>query len=116
MQRRHLKLAGLACGLMLATPAMAQFPPPGVYACADATGANVGTLTLLVAGDYAFAAPDGSNGSGQVASAASSVDPLSGPLKDMGLTGAFETDASGNTMFRFTGSDGVEITCSEAPA
>lgn len=99
-----------------AVPALAQFPPPGVYSCTDGNGANAGTLTLLVAGDYAFAGPDGSSGTGQVASASNDVNPLSGPLKDMGLTGFFGTDDSGNTLFKFTGADGAEITCSEAPA
>jgi hypothetical protein len=109
--------AGIVAALLLSTtPALAQFPPPGVYSCADGSGGNVGTLTLLVAGDYAFAAPDGSSGAGQVASAANAVTPLSGPLKDMGLSGVFGTDESGNTLFRFTGAGGADITCSEAPA
>jgi len=45
-----------------ATPALAQFPPPGVYACTDATGAAVGELNLFTAGDYTWvAAAVGSN-------------------------------------------------------
>ena len=38
--------------LLLATPALAQFPPPGIYACVNVNGGQVGKLSLLVAGDY----------------------------------------------------------------
>jgi hypothetical protein len=69
-----------------------------------------------VAGDYTFAAADGTSGAGQLASASNDVDPLSGPLAGMGLTGAFGTDEIGNTLFKFKGPQGVGITCSEAPA
>jgi hypothetical protein len=115
---RRVRVIAGAAGLVVASASMAlaQFPPPGVYACADASGANFGTLTLLVAGDYAFAAPNGSSGTGQVASAANEVTPLTGPLKDMGLSGAFGTDEAGHTLFKFTAAGGAEITCSEAPA
>ena len=97
--------------VLFATTALAQFPPPGVYACFHADGAAFGELTLLVAGDYAFTAADGSAGSGQVASAGTDVNPLSGPLHALGLTGAFGTDEAGRTLFRFTGRDGLVVTC-----
>ncbi|RYE43989.1 MAG: hypothetical protein EOP21_07400, partial [Hyphomicrobiales bacterium] len=74
--------------ILLVTPALAQFPPPGVYACTSA-GVPFGELTLFVAGDYSFKDAGGSTASGQVASAGSDVDALSGPLKTLGLKGAF---------------------------
>lgn len=97
---------------LLATPALAQFPPPGVYACVSENGANLGQLTMFVAGDYSFRNVDGNSGSGQVASAGNDVNPLSGPLKEMQLTGVFGTDDTGKTMFRFAGADGLDVTCS----
>lgn len=106
---RPLTLA--AAIALLATPALAQFPPPGVYACVSENGANLGELTLFVAGDYTFKNVDGNSASGQVASAGTDVNPLSGPLKDMQLSGVFGTDDSGNTTFRFTGADGLDVTC-----
>jgi hypothetical protein len=107
----HFMRLLLALSLMLlATPALAQFPPPGVYACMSA-GASFGELTLLVAGDYSFKAADGTSAGGQVASAGTDVDALSGPLKQLNLTGTFETDDTGATTFRFTNPDGLQITC-----
>ncbi len=97
---------------LLATPVLAQFPPPGVYACVDGAGAALGELTLLVAGDYSFKGTNGSSGNGQVASAANDVNPLSGPLKDMQLKGVFGTDDTGRTVFKFTGPADQAITCS----
>ncbi len=106
----RLLLAALA-SLLAASPALAQFPPPGVYACVDGAGAVLGELILFVAGDYVFARPDGSSGKGQVASAGTDVNPLSGPLREMGLTGVFGTDEAGNTVFRFVGADGAVVEC-----
>jgi len=106
-----MRLPLAAALALLASPALAQFPPPGVYACTDKAGAALGELTLLVAGDYAFKGADGNSASGQLASAGNDVNPLSGPLKDMGLAGAFATDQTGATSFRFTGPDGAEVTC-----
>lgn len=106
---RPLHLA--AALALLATPALAQFPPPGVYACVSENGANLGELTLFVAGDYSFKNVDGNSASGQLASAGNDVNPLSGPLKDMQLEGVFATDDTGKTMFRFTGADGLEVSC-----
>jgi hypothetical protein len=100
---------------LVATPAFAQFPPPGIYACVDGNGAAVGTLTLLVAGDYSFTRPDGTMGNGQVASASTDVNPLSGPLKDMGATGSFALDQNGEATFRFTAAGGA-FTCALPPA
>jgi len=96
--------------LLLATPALAQFPPPGIYACTSA-GIPFGVLTLFVAGDYSFKAADGTPGSGQVASAGTDIDVLSGPLEALGLRGEFGTDDAGTTTFRFTAADGVELIC-----
>ena len=96
--------------LLLATPALAQFPPPGIYACTS-SGAPFGELTLFVAGDYAFKGADGATGAGQVASAGSDVDALSGPLAALHLQGAFGTDDMGKTTFRFTNPDGLEVIC-----
>lgn len=98
--------------MLFATPALAQFPPPGVYACVSENGANLGELTLFVAGDYSFKNVDGNSASGQVASAGNDVNPLSGPLRDMQLTGVFSTDDTGKTAFKFAGTDGLEVTCS----
>lgn len=96
---------------LVAPPALAQFPPPGIYACVSENGANLGELTLFVAGDYSFKNVDGNSASGQVASAGTDVNPLSGPLKDMQLIGVFGTDDTGKTTFRFTGADGLEVIC-----
>jgi hypothetical protein len=106
---RALAIALLAS--IAATPALAQFPPPGVYACTTADGAPFGELNLFVAGDYSLKGTDGNSASGQLASAANSVNPLSGPLRDAGLTGAFETDQQGQTRFRFTNPDGLVVEC-----
>ena len=97
--------------LLLTAPALAQFPPPGVYACIAADGTALGELTLLVAGDYSFRHPDGETASGQLASAGTDVNPLSGPLRDMGLSGTFDTDETGATTFAFTSPDGLAATC-----
>ncbi len=79
-------LAAIAVLLLAATPAFAQFPPPGIYRCTTADGAPVGTLSLFAAGDYQFSvardasfaekAGDPGNGKGQLASASTSVTAL----------------------------------------
>ena len=97
--------------ILVATPAFAQFPPPGIYACTTDGGAPVGELTLLVAGDYDFKDTNGVVAKGQVASAGTDVTPLSGPLRERGLTGAFETDDTGKTRFRFDGPAGLVVFC-----
>ena len=95
--------------LLLATPALAQFPPPGIYACADASGAKLGSLSLLVAGDYQFDDAGGKSFSGQIASAASSVEALTGRLADQHWKGGFST-AMGKTTFVFD-TDTGKVTC-----
>lgn len=90
-------------------PAFAQFPPPGIYQCVDVSGAPFGTLTLLVAGDYTFDSDTGVGGKGQVASSGNSVDAISGPLADMGLSGSFTLDARGEASFLFTTTTGSVI-------
>jgi hypothetical protein len=97
--------------MFIASPALAQFPPPGIYACTDASGGAVGEWTLLVAGDYSFQRPDGTSGKGQVASAGTDVSPISGPLKEFGWMGVFGTDDTGATLFRFTAGDGSVVEC-----
>lgn len=87
---------------LIATPSFAQFPPPGIYQCSDSGGVLVGTLNLFVAGDYAWTGANGIDGEGQVSSAGSDVEAISGPLADIHLSGAFRTDEQGETQFIFT--------------
>jgi hypothetical protein len=94
---------------LAASPALAQFPPPGIYACADETGAKLGTLSLLVAGDYQWDTPDGTQATGQVASAATSIEALTGPLAEQHWRGDFSTEA-GKTTFVF-GTDVGKVVC-----
>lgn len=93
----------------VATPALAQFPPPGIYPCTDGTGASIGTLSLLVAGDYQFDDPHGVSSTGQVASAATSVEAVTGPLAAQHWRGDFSTD-QGKTVFVF-GTDVGKVVC-----
>ncbi len=100
----------IAAALVLAaSPALAQFPPPGIYACADAGGKALGTISVLVAGDYRWQTPDGKTATGQVSSASTSVEALSGPLGDQHWKGSFSTTA-GKTTFIFN-TDGGQVTC-----
>jgi len=94
---------------LLATPALAQFPPPGIYACVNVNGGQVGSLSLLVAGDYQFDDVMGKSSSGQVSSAGASVEALNGPLGDKHWSGEFSTTA-GKTTFVFKTDDG-QVTC-----
>ncbi len=97
------KIALIAAFTLVATlPALAQFPPPGVYQCVDMDGKGFGILTLQVDGDYQFTSRVTLGGSGQVASSGNSVNAVSGPLADIGLTGSFSTDAKGQASFMFT--------------
>jgi hypothetical protein len=111
-QHRPMKKLAFAASLILlaASPAWAQFPPPGVYLCVDMNGAPFGTLTLQVAGDYQFASPTELGGSGQLASSGNSVDAISGPLADLHLTGSFSTNDTGVASFMFT-SDAGSLLC-----
>jgi hypothetical protein len=99
----------LALVAIATTPALAQFPPPGIYACIDASEKPLGSLALLVAGDYQWQTPDGKSANGQVASAGTSVTAQSGPLADMHWKGSFETTA-GKTTFAFD-TDGGRVIC-----
>jgi hypothetical protein len=85
---------------LIAAPALAQFPPPGIYSCADASGSKLGTLSLLTAGDYQWDTPDGKSATGQIASASTRVTAQTGPLADQRWTGDFTTNA-GVTTFAF---------------
>jgi hypothetical protein len=99
----------IALALIFAvTPALAQFPPPGIYACTDEAGTALGTISLLVAGDYQWDA-NGSSTTGQVASAGDSVEALTGPLGDQHWRGGFSTEL-GETVFVFD-TDTGKITC-----
>ena len=105
-----MRLILAAVALMLAaSPALAQFPPPGIYSCADAGGTKLGTLSLLVAGDYQWDTPDGKSATGQVTSAATSLKAQSGPLADQHWAGSFAT-AMGKTTFAFK-TDGGDVSC-----
>lgn len=105
---REILIAALLAAWV--TSALAQFPPPGIYACADADGAPVGELTLLVAGDYSLKRPDGSSADGQLASAGTDINPVSGPLSEMQLTGTFY-DEAGSTVLQFSGPEGLMVVC-----
>lgn len=94
----------------LTAPALAQFPPPGIYACTNGQGANFGTLSLFVAGDYDIASDLISRGQGQVTSSGDQVTAQSGPLADIALRGHFVTDEYGDTSFAFETSIGP-LTC-----
>ncbi len=107
----RLLLAALIA--LAASPALAQFPPPGIYDCTDGTGAKLGTLSLLVAGDYQWDTPDGKSATGQVTSASTSIEAQSGPLADAHWTGDFSTDASGKTTFVFK-TDAGPATCQQS--
>jgi hypothetical protein len=99
MSKRFLMIT--AFGMALTSPAFAQFPPPGVYLCVDMKGAAFGTLSLAPAGDYDFRSSTAIGGVGQIASSGNSVNAVSGPLADIGLTGSFTSDG-GRTSFMFT--------------
>lgn len=97
-----------------ATPALAQFPPPGIYLCIDAKAMPVGTLTLFAAGDYEWTAEGGNSGKGQVSSAGTTVEALTGPLKDIAAKGSFELNEFGEASFALSSNKG-ELTCGLPP-
>ena len=105
-------LLGLILLFAAAGVAVAQFPPPGAYACTTADGSAFGTLLLEPDGDYQFTAADGSTGNGQIASSGTNVEALSGPLADLHLTGSFTTEA-GITRFALD-TDGGKVGCGPA--
>ena len=90
--------------LMATTPVLAQFPPPGIYSCSSEAGEKLGVLSLLVAGDYRWDA-NGTSVTGQVASAGSSVEALTGPLAGQHWRGTFSAEL-GETVFVFETDDG----------
>jgi hypothetical protein len=97
---------------LCATPALAQFPPPGLFACANEDGSKIGELTVFVAGDYSFKGLDGNAASGQLASAGTTVNPLSGPLKDMDLVGWFAETEDKQPWYTFENSEKtIKIRC-----
>ena len=104
----RIALSALAL-IAFTVPALAQFPPPGIYSCTAENGEKLGSLGLLVAGDYQWQTPDGKSTTGQMASASTSVEALTGPLADQHWKGAFETDA-GKTTFVFQ-TDAGKVTC-----
>jgi len=96
----------------IVTPALAQFPPPGVYDCTSEAGDKLGVLSLLVAGDYQWDA-NGVSAQGQVASAGDSVEALTGPLAEQHWRGGFG-DIDGETLFVFD-TDSGKVTCRLPP-
>jgi hypothetical protein len=96
---------------LFATPAFAQFPPPGDYACVDAAGKALGTMLLLPAGDYLWTGVDGVTLQGQMTSSGVSVRAISGVLLDaFHLTGSYATNILQVTTFVFD-SDVGRIEC-----
>lgn len=69
---------------------------------------TLGTISLLVAGDYQWDA-NGTPSTGQVASAGTSVEALTGPLGDQHWRGDFSDGADG-TVFVFE-TDIGPVTC-----
>jgi hypothetical protein len=108
-----MRILAVLFAALIATPALAQFPPPGIYSCASENGERLGVLSLLVAGDYQWDTPDGASATGQVASASSSVEALSGPLADQHWTGSFATE-QGETIYVFE-TDGGKVICALPP-
>lgn len=104
-----MRIALVAAFSLIAAPALAQFPPPGIYTCADANGAKLGALSLLTAGDYQWDTPDGKSQTGQIASASTSVTAVTGPLAGQHWTGDFATSA-GATTFTFK-TDAGPVSC-----
>ncbi len=97
-----------ALALMLAaSPALAQFPPPGIYDCAAENGDALGVLSLLVAGDYQWDA-GGVTATGQIASSGSAVEALTGPLGDQHWRGSSFTQMD-RTTFSFETDSGPVV-------
>ena len=96
---RTLPIAVATLVLFGTAPALAQFPPPGVYFCTTSQGAAFGTIDLFAAGDYQLLRDSGGAGTGQIASAGTSLRAVSGPLADIHVKGVFTTDEGGTTRF-----------------
>jgi hypothetical protein len=106
-----MRPALILVAIMATTPALAQFPPPGVYNCVDTHGGTIGMLALLPAGDYEFTLNNDAAWVGQMSSSGTAVRALTGGLaSDYQFEGTFETDAEGVTRFAFSSSLGP-ITC-----
>lgn len=103
-----MRLALLAIAVLMTSPALAQFPPPGIFACVGEDGKALGTLSLLVAGDYQWDA-GGVSTKGQIASAGDSVEALTGPLGEQHWRGFFATEM-GVTTYAFD-TDIGKVTC-----
>ncbi|MBI4922914.1 MAG: hypothetical protein HY834_14295 [Devosia nanyangense] len=103
-----MRLSLALCLVLVVSPALAQFPPPGVYGCTSEAGDTLGVLSLLVAGDYQWDA-DGVSVTGQVASAGTGVEALTGPLAGQHWSGDFSTEL-GETVFVFS-TDIGKVTC-----
>jgi len=99
--------------VFVATPALAQFPPPGIYSCSEESGSALGVMSLLVAGDYQWEA-GGMSSTGQMASAGDGVEALTGPLGDQHWRGRFFTEL-GETTFVFD-TDSGKVICALPPA
>lgn len=93
---------------VLATPALAQFPPPGIYECSADDGTGLGVLSLLVAGDYQWDA-EGQTFTGQISSSGNTVEALDGKLAEAHWHGSFVTQMD-QTMFVFD-TDNGQVTC-----
>ena len=98
----------LALLLLIPSPALAQFPPPGIFECEDASGTKLGTLSLLVAGDYQWDA-GGQTYLGQLASSGNIVEALDGKLGEAKWRGTFVTQMD-RTMFVFD-TDAGQVIC-----
>ncbi|MEO5807158.1 hypothetical protein [Devosia sp.] len=109
------KIALMICAILLFTgPVLAQFPPPGIYKCVDAAGTDFGTLTLFAAGDYEITSTVIPSGKGQVASAGTSVNALTGPLANIHLKGSFSSNDMGEATFIFD-TDKGKLQCDLPP-
>jgi hypothetical protein len=102
---RHFLVLAL---LLLPSPALAQFPPTGFYDCVDARKVKLGVLTLQAGGDYIWDT-DGETFTGQITSAGTAAEALTGVLADKHWRGLFFT-IMGATKFTFETDDGP-VTC-----
>lgn len=89
----------LILALLIPSPALAQFPPTGFYDCVDADKATLGVLTLEAGGDYQWDA-NGDVSTGQITSAGTAAEALTGVLADQHWRGLFMT-VMGATKFTF---------------
>lgn len=102
-----MRIALIAAAVLIASPALAQFPPPGIYECAAADESPLGVLSLLVAGDYQWDA-EGQTFTGQISSSGNAVEALDGKLAEAHWHGSFVTQMD-QTMFLFDTDNGQVI-------